>query len=413
MILRGRYLIDTAGRTTRDAEIAIEGERITAIRKQGSDRTVADSDVTDLGPAALLPGFVNAHTHLELSLARSQVKPQPRFTDWLREVISATQKWTSDDFDASLREGLKHSVEAGTTVLGDIGQGAQDLRAYSRSGMRVRLFHEAIGFDPKTADQIFESMSARIGKHPSGEQLLVGIAPHTPYTVSDRLLRMCARLAHKNGWPVCIHLAETEAELEFLHAGTGEILEFRKDFGLPPEWTPPATSPVRYLERLGFFEKPVTLIHCNYVSEEDFDVIANSDSSVVFCPRSHNYFGHREHPFPKMLDAGITVALGTDSLISSPTLSIFDEMKFIRAEFPETDPAVILRMATTNGLKTLGLPPDTGTLQPGSYADIVGVALPEQKTGHAGDPLEAVFSKGSKVIFSMAAGEILLENPGT
>jgi cytosine/adenosine deaminase-related metal-dependent hydrolase len=164
---------------------------------------------------------------------------------------------------------------------------------------------------------------------------------------------------------------------------------------------------VRYLHNLGFFERPVTLIHGNYVPEEDFDVIAKSGSSVVFCPRSHRYFRHREHPFRSMLGHGINVALGTDSLISSPTLSILDEMKFIRTEFPELDGDTILRMATINGLKTMGLHDTVDPFEPGFPADITGVALTSEALERAECPLEAVLAEHSEVIFSMVGGKIL------
>jgi len=407
MIIRSKYLIDSTGRAVEDAEVVIEGKRIAGIRGKCADPPAAHPNLIDLGCAALLPGFVNAPAHLELTHAHSLVQPQPRFTDWIREVVRATGGWTNGDFESSLRRGIDLSAKSGTTTIGDVGHGARNIGAYIGSGMRVRLFHEVIGFDPSVAEEMIEFLKTRIAETPSGENLLIGISPHTPFTVSERLLRRCAELAHRRGLPLCVHLAETPAELEFLGSGTGEILEFRKEFGLPPEWKPPRASPVRYLHQIGFFEKPATLIHGNYIGEEDFDILALSGSSVVFCPRSHNYFGHREHPFPKMLEHGINVALGTDSLISASSLSILDEMKFLREEYPGIEPAVLLKMATANGAKALGLAADIGLLAPGAPADMVGVALPEAEIGRSADPLETVFSKDSKVIFSMAAGKIL------
>ncbi len=399
MIVRGRYLIDSTGRTIERAEVVVEGRRIVDVRREASGPAAEDSDVIDLGCAALLPGFVNAHSHLELTRAHVQLGARFRFTDWIREVIRATSEWNEADFESSLRDGLQKSVESGTTTLGDISRGACDARAYDENGLRVRLFHEVIGFDPSAAEERMQSLKDRIGRTASDDKLLAGISPHTPYTVSERLLRRCAGLAHREGRPLCIHLAETPAELEFLGAGTGEILEFRKEFGLRPEWKPPRTSPARYVRHLGLMEKPITIIHGNYIGEEDFDIIALSASSVVFCPRSHRYFDHREHPFLEMLGHGINVALGTDSLVSSPSLSILDEMKFLRDSYPEIDPAVLLRMATVNGYKALGLPADSALLARGGRADLVGIALSEDEIERFDNPLEAIFSGGSKVIF--------------
>jgi cytosine/adenosine deaminase-related metal-dependent hydrolase len=406
MIVRSEYLADSTGRAIESAEVVVNGGLIASAGKRVSAGT-PDHETIDLGRSVILPGFVNAHTHLELTNARSLVEPQPRFTDWIREVVRATGGWSEDEFDASLREGIRLSVEAGVTSLGDIGRGVHDGSAYGESGMRARLFHEAIGFDPADAGGIARSLVKRVERGYPNERLLPGISPHTPYTVSERLLELCADVAHREGAPLCIHLAETRAELEFLLDGTGEILELRKEFGLWPGWTPPRASPVRYLHSLGYFEKPATLVHCNYVGHEDFDIIALSDSSVVFCPRSHDYFGHRDHPFLGMLGHGVNVALGTDSLISSPSLGILDEMKFLRRNYPEIEPALLLRMATTNGAKALGLPVGLGSLAPGSPADLVGVSLPGDAAGDIADPLEAILSKDSEIIFSMVAGEVL------
>lgn len=407
MIIRSKYLLEPTGRAIENAEVVVKGGFIASVGRRSSAEGSTDREIVDLGRAVILPGFVNAHTHLELTSARTLVEPQLRFTDWIREVVRVTGGWSEDTLDSSLREGLRLSLEAGTTSLGDIGSGAREGAPYIESGIRARLFLEAIGFDPAYAGGIARSLLKRIDRGYPGERLLPGISPHTPYTVSERLLELCADVAHREGVPLCIHLAETTAELEFLRAGTGEILEFRKEFGLWPDWKPPRASPVRYLHHLGFFEKPVTLVHCNYVGREDFDIIAMTDSSVVFCPRSHAYFRHRNHPFLSMLGHGINVALGTDSLISVPSLGILDEMKFLRRDYPEIEPALLLRMATTNGAKALGLPAGIGSLAPGSPADIVGVAPPEEQADQIVDPFDAVLSKDSKVVFTMAGGEIL------
>ncbi len=407
MILRGKYLIDSAGRVVEDAEVVVEGDKIAAIRVKGAGPTASDSEVLDLGNVALLPGLVNAHTHLELSAAAPQVKSRPRFTDWLRQVAGVTSAWSDETFGSSLAQGIERSLRLGTTSLGDINAKAGDTRPYASCGMRAHLFYEIIDFNPKTAEASMESLKARIGVRPPEEDVFIGIAPHTPYTVSEQLLTLCVNSAHENNWRLCIHVAETEAEIEFLNKGTGDILGFRKDFGLPPDWKPPRTSPIRYLEGLGFLGKPATLIHCNYVPQDDFDMIGRSRSSVVFCPRSHRYFGHTNHPFLRMLESGINVALGTDSLLSSPTLGMLDEMRFVRREFPDIPPEVILKMATTNGLEALGFPADSIPL---GRADLVGVALHDKDSARFRSLLDAVLSENSKVIFSMSGGKIVFDS---
>jgi len=389
-------------------EVVIEGKYVLAIRPQGSASASPDSTVIDLGFAVLMPGLVNAHTHLELTLAQTDVKPKRRFTDWIREIVRVTSAWGEDEFNSSVEAGLRLIGESGTTALGDISRNARAMRKYVKSGIRARIFYEVIDFNPRTAGKTFDALLARIDKHPRNDNVLIGIAPHTPYTVSTDVLKQCIKLAHENDWRLCIHLAETEAEIEFLKQGTGEIREFREEFGIPRGWRPPEMSSVRYLERLGFFDQPCTLIHCNYVSEDDFCIIEQSASSVVFCPRSHSYFGHGNHPFLRMLDCGINVALGTDSLASSPTLSILDEMKFLHGEHTEVPLQTILRMATQNGLEALGLAGNAGALSNGSFADLVAVAvLSDESDGE--DVLKLVFAEQSEVVFSLAEGTVLYD----
>jgi cytosine/adenosine deaminase-related metal-dependent hydrolase len=405
LILRSAYLLDENGRARRDAEVIVQGARIAEVRESSPQQESDRAKLIDLGRAVLIPGLVNAHTHLELGLARADTRPQRRFTDWIREVIKTTRACAPEEFNNAVRSGLEQSGKAGVTSLGDICGRVSDWEAYARSGVTIRVFHEIIDFNPETANLSFESLKRRVNEHADAQGSLVGVSPHTPYTVSEDLLRRCIEFAHENDLPLSIHLAETLAEAQFLQQGTGEISEFRREFGLPRGWRPPRASPVRYLERLGFFRKPALLVHCNYVGDDDLELIERSGSSVVFCPRSHSYFGHEKHPFPKMLERGINVALGTDSLLSSPSLGILEEMRFVREEYPGVEPEALLKMATANGLKALGLSPKGGLLERGAPADLVGIEVPEEESR---GPLEAVLSERAEVVFCMSKGEVII-----
>lgn len=404
VIIHSKYLSDCAGAILTNAEVAIEEGRIVNVRHNAKNE-IEQTSVIDLGHSILLPGLVNAHAHLELTKAQPHVGAHERFTDWIRELVGVTRQWNAETFNSSLRLGIEQSVKAGTTSIGDISRGVTQRSQYSAGKMRVRLFREVIDFNPETADETFESLLSDLQHVQRLPNVHIGLAPHTPYTVSERLLRRCIELAHRRSWRLCIHLAETRAELEFLKRGTGEIREFREEFGIPRDWKPPGVSPVQYLESLGCFEQPVTLIHGNYVEEKDFEIIASSESSVVYCPRSHRYFGHETHPFQEMMNRGICVGIGTDSLASSPSLSVLDEMRFLAAACPDLERTTIIRMATLNGLRALGLPEDEAYLLPGCRADLVGVRLPRV------EPLDGLFSDESSINFSMAGGEIVFKTP--
>jgi cytosine/adenosine deaminase-related metal-dependent hydrolase len=408
MNVRSKYFIDWTGRIFENAFLEITAGRVATVNTESAHPELS-KDCVDLGDCCILmPGLVNAHTHLELTLARDLVRPQPKFTDWIRNVIQVTNGWDANKFARSFHEGIRQSIEAGTTAIGDIVRHTESA-AHTGDSLRFRPFFEVIDFNPATAAATILDLKDRLNRYSPVEGVSAGISPHTPYTVSEQLLRKCMEIAEDDERPLCIHLAETQAEREFLMDGSGEILEFRKEFGLPKEWKAPGKSPVRYLRDIGALERPALLVHCNYVDETDMDIIAASGSSVVFCPRSHRYFLHRRYPLEKMIDKGINVALGTDSLASSPSLSILDEMKAVKAAFPSLRSADIVKLATTNGSRALLFPHDFERFQPGVPADLTGIVVSAQELQQARNPLDALFSASARAIFSMVEGKILLD----
>jgi cytosine/adenosine deaminase-related metal-dependent hydrolase len=407
LILHSKYYIDCTGRITEDAFLTISGNSVLTVA-QGKEST-AVHEFLDLGNCILIPGLINAHTHLELTLAHNKVSRHPLFTDWIRDVVRVTHEWDEEYYGRSLREGMQQSLAAGTTTIGDIVRQA-DENIYLDFPARARLFYEIIDFNPLTADKTLASLEDRLENFSGGTRLGVGISPHTPFTVSERLLEDCIQLARSRNIPLCIHLSETEAEVEFIKRGTGEILGFRQEFGLPPQWKPPQKSPVKYVQELGLLDEPAALVHCNYLDDEDLDILTASDASVIFCPGSHRFFGHRPHRVQEMLEKGINVALGTDSLASNDSLSLLTEMKIIRNSYPDIAPVDILRMATVNGLEALGFTNEFDAAQSGRLADLTGVTLAAEALERAESPLDALFAESAETVFSMSNGQVLL-NP--
>jgi cytosine/adenosine deaminase-related metal-dependent hydrolase len=407
MIIRSRYLIDCTGSVIENPCVRVADGHIAAIEAEKPE-SLSLEELIDLGDHSILtPGLVNAHTHLELSLAQAPARRQGRFTDWIRDVMRSTGEWKREQYNQSLREGIRSSLRSGTTAAGDIMRQA-DERIYLDFPLRTVVFLEVIDFNPWNAESAVAALKSRLEDHLPAERVRIGISPHTPYTVSEKLLRECLALAREGGFPLCIHLSETEAESEFLREGTGEILHFRKEFGLPEGWKPPGKSPVQYIRDLGMLEQPALLVHCNYVDEDDIALIADSGSSVVFCPRSHAYFGHRRHTVARMIEKGVNVALGTDSLASSPSLDMLDEMKYINDTYgKDLSPLAILQMATRNGLKALSFPHPPKLLRPGSPADITGIAVAPEDMRQAEHPLEAVFKDSARTVFSLIQGEVV------
>jgi len=409
MIIRCKHLIDCSGRIEENVYLTISGGYIAAM-DCGDAPAFPPEECIDLGDdSILIPGLVNAHTHLELTLAQNCFRPQPLFTNWIRTIISVTSQWEIDYFSQSLRDGIQQSVACGTTAAGDIIRQA-DGAAYSEFPLQGRAYYEVINFDSHTADKTSAALKRNLAEHPTNGCMLAGISPHSPYTVSEELLRQCVSLGHSISAPLCIHLGETVPELEFLREGTGELRRFREELGMPPGWTPPKKTPVEYFRDLGGLDRPAVLVHCNYADENDLKIIAASGSSVVFCPRSHQYFRHRRHPVEAMLQWGINVAIGTDSLASSPSLSVLDEMKALRRSYSGVSSIDILKMATLNGLRALSLPHEEELLRPGRPADITVIRVGAGKEEQDKSPLEAIFADSSGAFFSLIGGKIALRS---
>jgi cytosine/adenosine deaminase-related metal-dependent hydrolase len=223
------------------------------------------------------------------------------------------------------------------------------------------------------------SLRQRLEAHQPDALLSSGVAPHAPYSVSPDLYRASAEWRRTQSAPMTTHIAETLQEILFIESGAGEFRDFLSSLGLMPAgWSAPGLSPVPYLHALGVLESPVLLAHCNYLDAESLQIILKTHCSVVYCPRSHAFFGHAPHPVRQLLDIGVNVALGTDSLASNDTLSILDEMRFLAKLRPDLKPDEILRMATLNGAAALQFGGALGRIRRGYLADFTVVRLPEE-----------------------------------
>jgi cytosine/adenosine deaminase-related metal-dependent hydrolase len=234
----------------------------------------------------------------------------------------------------------------------------------------------------------------------------MAVAPHAPYSVSTDLYTRLRRIARKRGLLFSTHINESKEEIELFEHGTGDFRTKLAGFdSMWDHWKPPGACPVRHLDSLGLIDSDTVLIHCNYLSDGDCRIIASRRAGVVFCPRSHAFFRHKDHPFEKLLTLGVPVALGTDSLASNESLSILDEMRFVAEHYPKTSPAEVVRMATEHGAKVLHLEDRSGRLCEGLQADITGIALPSITK----DPFQALMEKSARPIYTMVAGRALYD----
>jgi cytosine/adenosine deaminase-related metal-dependent hydrolase len=396
--LRARWVLPIDAPPIKGGCVVLSGNRIAGVTAGPR----GDGRVEDLGDVALLPGLVNAHTHLEFSdLARPLGAPGMSLPAWIRLVI-AERKRGGHDAAAAVAAGLDESIKAGVTMIGEICASPDAASIVADRRPELTAFQESIGFSTARVDSAFADVARRFEAAASP----AGLSPHAPYTVHPRLLERIVALAIERGAPMAMHLAESPEELQLLASGDGEfrsLLDERSmwDAGaIPLGW-----RPMNYLQRLA--EAPRALIvHGNYLAADEIDFLGQrrATMSVAYCPRTHAYFGHAAYPLEAMLAGGVRVALGTDSRASNPDLDMLSELRFAAKTHSRVAPAELLKLATLAGAEALDADARAGSLTPGKRADLIAIDCNAKA-----DPAEAILA-GGRVRRVWIGGESVREN---
>ena len=410
ILLTARYVAPVDRPMIEDGAVAVQSGRIVEV---GLRSEMSAESVIDYGDAVICPGFVNAHTHLELSFLAGRVPPGPNLADWLGRLVSTLRTEGSDARNRTtdqsrdrkgvvsdarspdeialdaVREGIAQSIRAGVTLVGDITANPSVVRpVLAASNLRSVSFGEVIAIGPRRG-MLAERLDAAVAGDEACDRLRIGVSPHAPYTVEPDGLAACARRADELNAPLCIHLAESRAEEEFTLTATGPLADHLKALGVWDEHiTPSGKRPIELADACELLSKRTLVAHANCVSDADIELLAARGVSVAFCPRTHYAFGHEPHRFPDMLHAGVNVCIGTDSLASNPSLSVLDELRFLYQTHEGIDPELLLSMGTRRGAQALGWLESAGSITPGAPADLVVVPF-EQALRSAG--LAAIF----------------------
>ncbi len=408
-ILRSKYLLKEPNNTINNGAVVIDDYGMIKFSGQAKDIDGLKSTLTiDLGNSAIVPGFINTHTHLELTHLHKCINYNGNFTNWISQLVNMKKNWSEKEYRLSIADGIKKNLEAGTTTVVDITRNGLSFDELIKSKIRKTLFFEVIDFNPDTASNTIENFKCQITDIDTNDLLSLGIFPHAPYTVSEELYKCCVKISKELGINIATHISESKDEVELLTKGTGYFVTLLKNFDMLRNWKHPGLRPIDYLKNIGFLKKGCILIHCNFLSDNDIDLIEKSESNVVFCPRSHKYFQYEDHPFLKLKDRRINIALGTDSLASNDSLSILDEMKFLRNHYKGVKPQEIFHMGTIAGSIALGMNDRIGRLEPGYYADIAVVEF-EKKYNNI---YEGIFSNSSECTLTIASGKICYDKHG-
>lgn len=370
-LLRARYLLPSAGAAPiEDGALLVAGGRIIAVGGYSALRASA-AETIDYGDAVILPPLVNAHCHLELSnfpqwaRACNETTAPASFVGWIRRLIRVRRTLGADPVPAAVTTGIHQLLAAGTGAVGDILTTPAALAPLLASPLYGRIFFETIGLEEERFVPALETAltAARFLQSP----LRGGLSPHSTYTVSDRHLQR----AISTGLPLAIHCAESAEESLFLREGRGPIAdELYPAAGWPLPARAPGRSPVAWLAVHGALGPQTLLIHGVQVDADDVARIAGSGARVVLCPRSNARLGVGIAPVGLYKKAGVPLALGTDSLASNDSLSLWDELAFARTVYPELSPGELLAIATRGGAQALGLAQGMGELTAGSGAHL-------------------------------------------
>jgi 5-methylthioadenosine/S-adenosylhomocysteine deaminase len=333
--------------------------------------------------ALLLPGFINTHTHLELHGFRGQL-PEAEFFTWMQLMRAIRETTPQETYEEGAPEGLRETWRCGTTTVADTGTSGATVRAVAALGGRAIYYQEAIGPDPAGCEEAFAELERTVRRlqDEAPADVAIGVSPHAPYTVSPELLERAVAFARAEKLPLASHLAESSAEAEFVSRGSGPFAESRHSRGIP--MPPVARSPVEYAARAGLLGPDFLAIHAVRTDSDDVATLAESGSAVAVCPRSNLRHGHGNPPLKALLEAGLRVGLGTDSLASVESLDLLAEARAAKGLAGLT-PEEALRLLTVDGARALGIESEIGSLEFGKWADLVAVQFKAETGTRPGD----------------------------
>lgn len=426
-LLAARWVMPVTSPPIRNGAVAVEANRLLAVGgREDLRRQFPAAPLTDLGEAAILPGLINVHSHLELTALRGRLE-EPGFQRWIVQLITLkAERLTPEDLLHSARLGCLEAIRAGITTLADTADAAGTLEALIEAGLRGVVYQECFGPSPEQAPSSLALLRAKLDAHrerlsrgagDASSRLRVGISPHAPYSVSGRLYEMATRLAIDEGLDVAIHAAESADEKLLLLEGGGAFAESFRRRGIP--FDPPRCSTVQYFHRLGVLETAPLLIHgVTITEEEDQALLVSHGARLAHCPKSNAKFGHGIAPLRPWRDRGIPVGLGTDSVASNNSCDLIEEARFcallhraVRRQSDWPAPEEMLRLMTIEGARVLRLENEIGSLAAGKRADLAAIDLSRAHHSPHYDPAAAIlFSCSARdVVLTMVEGKVLFD----
>jgi 5-methylthioadenosine/S-adenosylhomocysteine deaminase len=412
ILYRARWVVPVSRPPIEHGGVGVVDGRIAFI---GPGDHAPEAEQVDLGEAALLPGLVNTHTHLDLTVMRGFLEGLPFFS-WIRTLTAARRDVLSDDdLLDSARAGLQEGLLAGITAYGDTSPSPAAFDAMLELGVRGVAYREVFGPDPaqcgvsmRELRLVVDGMRAR-----ATDLVRVGVSPHAPYSVSDDLFRACAAFAREERLPIATHVAESEDESLLVERGEGRFAEFLRSRGIAVARR--ARSPIALMENCGMLDADPLLIHCVRADGDDVATIGRRRLAVAHCPGSNRTLGHGVAPVPELIAAGARVGLGSDSMVSNDRMDLLgearDALRTQRDRGEGLGGAVqALELCTLGGARALGVEREIGTLEVGKAADIAAFAIPKSSPSQAAEDVLLSATLGMPAVLVMVGGRPLVRD---
>lgn len=368
LIYTARWIFPICQPAIHGGYVRVAGGKIVQVGSL-ADRDWAKSKTIDLGDVALLPRMVNAHTHLEFSDCESVIGQRGiPLADWIGQVLAARGRSSTEQRQQSIAKGIDESVKWGVGLIGEIA--TTPAQYPKQSDLQIVSLAEVLGLSSERADDRFKAAEEHVKSLAASQSAIFGVSPHAPYSTPMSLVQRCVDLAVRHNSTLAMHVAESRDERELLESGSGRFANalraagFWQDQLFPWDGRQPLSDLIVQLAQA----PRALLVHGNDLNNEEIELIAKYPQlTVVYCPRTHHFFGYSPHRVDELLAAGIRVALGTDSRASNPDLSVWKEFQFLLEHRTDLDPCDVLQMATQCGADALlGAGSGFGIITPGS-----------------------------------------------
>lgn len=425
MLLCAHYILPITSEPITDGAVLVRDGKIRDLGKADMLKLrYPDEEVKDFGLAALLPGLIDLHTHLENSVMRGIVHDVP-YATWIQSMGEKSARMEVGDwYDSAILGGLE-ALSSGITCVADITPTGAACTATQKLGMRGVIYREVGALDKHRVDyamRIAEHDIAHWKEEVDSSRITIGIAPAALYVCHPSMFAKVATFATKHDMPVAMHLAGSREEYNFIKYGSSPFsvheMDQKRGYVEIPPWLPTGTTPIRYALNWGAFDVDNFLaIHCVHIDEEDVEKLKEYDVAVAACPRCNAQLGMGVAPISEFLRAGLRTGLGTDSPAATDSTDMLAEMRIgmlvQRAVNVGSflDSQTMLEMATIGGARALRIDDTVGSLEVGKAADVIAVDLSGSHQTPTTDPVSAVVNtcSGTDVLMTMVAGSMLYE----